>query len=458
MTTWPDTDLAIVRRFLNQLRLRPASVKTYQPMLAEFQRFVVEHSPDQSVSRLVLEKWLYHRSTFSATHTIMQRVWLIDRFLVWLADRRLIDSNPLDDLRKDLGMSDTAQIIRALLSTDSAGALQALRPEPRFASQLGPVMRDYVVLKQSLGFRYRTQELQLLRLDRFLQEHSDLATRPVAEIINEWARENPTPEHLLECILTGRILARALQRTNPAVITPRMDRRLNHQVRRRQRRPHIYSESDVSLLLTAALSFPSPRTPERPRMLYTMIVLGYCVGLRFGEIVRLTLGDIDLTDQTIEIRETKFFKSRRLPVTATVNKAIADYLEARRLSGAPTESSAPLFWYTRRARGYRYPTVHALLVQVIRRAGLKRDPGKVGPRIHDMRHSFVVNRILAWYREGINPQERLPYLFTYLGHKDLHSTLTYITITQELLQHASDRFRPFGSRAIQGDTGADQCR
>jgi integrase/recombinase XerD len=193
-------------------------------------------------------------------------------------------------------------------------------------------------------------------------------------------------------------------------------------------------------------------------MLYTMIVLGYCVGLRFGEIVRLTLGDIDLASQTIEIRETKFFKSRRLPVTNTVRKVLEDYLKTRRLAGAPNEPSAPLFWYARTAREYRYTTIHALLVQVIRHAGLKPDPGTVGPRIHDLRHSFVANRILAWYRQGVNPQERLPYLVTYLGHKDLHSTLTYITITQELLQHASDRFRTFGVRVIQGGTGGNRCK
>jgi integrase/recombinase XerD len=76
-------------------------------------------------------------------------------------------------------------------------------------------------------------------------------------------------------------------------------------------------------------------------------------------------------------------------------------------------------------------------------------------RYRHKRHSFVVSRILTWYREGINPQERLPYLATYLGHKDIHSTLAYITITKELLQHASDRFRSFGARVLQSGTGGD---
>jgi integrase/recombinase XerD len=427
-------------------------------MLVEFQQFVIDHSPEQCVSRAILEKWLHHRSRFSSIPTIMQRVWPINRFLDWLADRRLIASNPLEDLRVDLGTRDTAQIIRALLSSDSATALEVLRPIPRFASQLGSVMQNYVSLKRSMGFRYCSQELQLLRLDRFLQERLDLVGRPLSIIIEQWGKKNPTPQHLLECVETGRILARALRRTDPTVVTPPVDPRLNRLARRKQRRPYIYSESDVCLLLKTALSFPSPETPGRPLMLYTMLVLAYCVGLRIGEIVRLKVGDIDLADQTIEIRETKFFKSRRLPVTNTVSAALDDYLKARRLDGALSESSAPLFWQRRAAKEYRYHTIRALLVMVIRRAGLKPDPGISGPRIHDLRHSFVVGRILAWYREGVNAQERLPYLVTYLGHKDIHSTLVYITITQELLQHASERFRLFGAHALQVGTGGDACK
>jgi integrase len=90
-----------------------------------------------------------------------------------------------------------------------------------------------------------------------------------------------------------------------------------------------------------------------------------------------------------------------------------------------------------------------LLVSVLRRAGLKSTKGRTGPRIHDLRHAFVVNRMLAWYREGINPQSRLPYLATYLGHKDINSTLVYLTITQEVLQQASERFRVRGARVVQ---------
>jgi len=75
-------------------------------------------------------------------------------------------------------------------------------------------------------------------------------------------------------------------------------------------------------------------------------------------------------------------------------------------------------------------------------------------RARNRRHAFVTNRMLAWYREGVNPQSRLPYLATYLGHKDINSTLVYLTITQELLQHASERFHAFAAGALQISAGA----
>ena len=71
-----------------------------------------------------------------------------------------------------------------------------------------------------------------------------------------------------------------------------------------------------------------------------------------------------------------------------------------------------------------------------------------GARVHDLRHAFVASRMLTWYREGINPQSRLPFLATYLGHKDIHSTLVYLTVTQDLLQQASERFRVRGAQLL----------
>jgi integrase/recombinase XerD len=184
------------------------------------------------------------------------------------------------------------------------------------------------------------------------------------------------------------------------------------------------------------------------KALYAMLAVGYCAGLRVSEIARLSLGDVDLQIGTITIRETKFFKSRILPLAASVIAALREYLEARRRAGAPQDPAAGLFWHDQKGTRYATKTAMWLFVDILRRAGLKPARGKTGPRIHDLRHSFVVNRILEWYRAGINPQDKLPFLATYLGHRDIHSTLVYITVTQDLLQQASDRFRSFGAHCL----------
>jgi site-specific recombinase XerD len=179
-----------------------------------------------------------------------------------------------------------------------------------------------------------------------------------------------------------------------------------------------------------------------------MLVLAYCAGLRLGELARLNVADVDLQSGAIHIRETKFFKSRILPLTNSALLALREYLEARCRTKAPQSPDSPLFWHDRGNGRYTHQGIAEVLVDILRRAGIKPLKGKVGPRIHDLRHSMVVNRILEWYRAGVNPQEKLPFLATYLGHRDIHSTLVYITVTQDLLQQANERFRAFGAHCL----------
>ncbi|WP_454634882.1 tyrosine-type recombinase/integrase [Bradyrhizobium cenepequi] len=197
-------------------------------------------------------------------------------------------------------------------------------------------------------------------------------------------------------------------------------------------------------MLDIARSYPSQRAPLRAPSLHAMLLLAYCAGLRRGELARLDLGDVDFRGSTITIRQTKFYKTRILPLPDSVIAELRAYLDARRQAAASQDPHSALFWHEGRNARYTKQVIALLLVDVIRRAGLKPPEGRTGPRLHDLRHSMVVHRILEWYRSGINPQDRLPFLATYLGHKDIHSTLTYITVTQDLLHHANERFRALG--------------
>jgi integrase/recombinase XerD len=327
-------------------------------------------------------------------------------------------------------------VIRAVLTTHVV-----IRPYARFGSYLGPAMRAHLEHMRALGYRYEREEHALLQWDRYLQEQAVSPASPLASVVHDWAKQAGTPQLRLQRLYLGRSLLNHLRRTDPQIPRISIDSRLIKEALRYRRQPYIYSDQEIERLLTTARSAISPESTLRPCTVYTMIVLLYCAGLRLGELVRLNLGDIDQVTESLTIRDTKFFKSRRVPLSSSAMACLREYLIWRERTNASLSPNAAVFWHEQKAHRYSVVTAGKLLVAALRAAGLKPMKGRVGPRIHDIRHTFVAHRILTWYREGVNPQSRLPYLSTYLGHKDLSSTLVYLTITQDILQQANERFR-----------------
>lgn len=439
------------QNYVQNLHLRASRTRrSYLRTLKSFKDFVGQ--TDKSICAETVRQRLNDRTRVWPLHRVVDGGRLVDRFLNWMVKKGALPHNPFAELRMECGQRTTAPIVRALLNPDFQAALESLRPAPPFGSFLGPVMREDVALMQAMGYRYSTQEQRFLRLDRFLQGRPDLSGQALAVVIREWASTRSGPQQILECHLTARSLSRALSRKDPATQNIPWERRIKQQAHQSHRRPYIFNEREIQCLLATALGLPSPQCPLRPHTAHMMLVLAYCSGLRVGEIVRLNIGDFDGSDGEIDIRSTKFFKSRRLPLSTSVVAALQSYLKARQQAGAPTNLDAALFWHPRLSGRYSYSTTRQLLVRVLRRSGLKPAAGRTGPRIHDLRHAFVLNRMLTWYREGINPQSRLPYLATYLGHKDINSTLIYLSITQEVPQQASERFRVRGAQVLRAST------
>jgi integrase/recombinase XerD len=301
---------------------------------------------------------------------------------------------------------------------------------------------------QSLGCRYDTKARDLRRFDRFLQTRADLAGAPLSVLLKAWGHAVRGVRHQLRVQQCGRTLTQALHRRDATTAIMSIDVGLQRRVLQEERKPYLFTDGEIQKIFAAARTYPSPRVPLRPIALHTMVTLAYCVGLRIGEIVSLTLGDVDLVDGLLEIRDSKFFKSRRLPLAPSVLTVLSRYLHERAGAGAPICAAAPLWWTPARRQTYSYRMAETLLTRVIRRAGLKPARGNYGPRVHDLRHTFVAHRMLQWYRDGVDPQTRLPHLATYLGHKDIQSTLVYLNITPELLQQASERYRRHGVDAL----------
>jgi integrase len=454
VTTWPDSSFALLHRYVRQRGYRgPQAGRQTASVLRCFQRFVMGRAP-AGCSRAVLAEWLHSLVTVARMSMVIRRAQIVDPFLDWLVERGDLTTNPLAEIKAASRPHGIRPIVLALLSDDAETALARLRPPPRYGSHLGAALETHVLRMRTLG--YKCNESPYLRFDRFLQRRPDAAADPVPQLIQAYVDEATSPSVQYERLRVGRALARALQRNDPsAPAPPPYDSLLKRAVRRQHRRPYVFSHDEVARLLRTARGFPSPQMPLRPHSLYAMLVVAYCAGLRIGEIVRLQLADLRLEEGLLEIRQSKFFKSRRVPLRSSVLDVLKRYLEERARAGLPQEPDAPLFCHDR--GGYVYMTAERLLREVIRAAGLKPAPGRRGPRVHDLRHTFVVHRMLEWYRQDINPESKLPYLSTFLGHRGIHSTLVCLTITQELLGLANERFRVLGAPALvpaQGESHA----
>lgn len=427
----------LLDQFVRDLHVRTKATN-YRSAVRKFDRFFGKNGCLKRLGEKDVRRWLQRQLANAPLPLVVHHAQLISRFLDWSVRQKIILTNPFAELRKTYESRSTAAIARALVSADSGKALEALRPPPQWASHLGPIMRDHVLRMRSLGYRYG-HECEFLRFDRFLQARPGATEEPLSKLVHDYVGAATSPAMKIKRLRIGNIVASALNRrgiATPAIVP---DRLLTREVARKTCRPYIYTEDQIKTLLKTARSYPGKRAPLRPITLYTMLAVAYCAGLRLGEIVRLQLRDVDFQEGTIEVRDTKFFKSRRLPLSRSALEALRDYIDARRKMGASQEPQAPVFVHEK--GGYSQITAGALLRNVIRRAGLCPGRGRGGPRVHDLRHAFVVHRMTEWYRNGINPQNRLHHLSTYLGHRDIHSTLIYITITQELLQHANARFR-----------------
>lgn len=453
MNTWLD-DSTVIDRYVRSLVVRTGKARrSYRMELAAFQRFIIKHGVGDELTESAVTAWVQARTREIPLSLVIDRAGIVNRFLDALVRDGSLRGNPFRTIRDRYGARRLAPIVRALASANPPQALEALRPLPPWGSPLGPLMREHLELMRAMGYRYVSQGVRFAAFDRFLQTRPDLTGQPLDAMVQAWSQSPPTIGHAWHCAELAADLSRAMRRIDPtAALLPR-DPRLKRQIQRQYRRPYIYSPAEVCRILEVARTSPAPRWPLLPQTLYTMVVLAYCAGLRLGEILRLNVGDVLLAESAIEIRNTKFYKSRRLPLAQSVFSALRDYLDARRRAGGPADATSPLFWHGRGEGRYSMARAEKILVALLRRSGLKTGRGRTGPRIHDLRHAFVVNRMLAWYREGIDAGPRLQYLVTYLGHKSLHSTLTYLTITQDLLQHASERYRAAGGAKVLGGEG-----
>lgn len=200
------------------------------------------------------------------------------------------------------------------------------------------------------------------------------------------------------------------------------------------RQPFIYTAADIDALLAAARRMIV--SPLRAATYQTLIGLLAASGLRIGEAIKLDRGDIDWAQGVLLIRESKFGKSRLVPMHPSSMQALEGYARLRdQLQPGPAE---PAFFVSLNRTRLLYPVVQLTFRQLIGNAGIGAGAPSP-PRLHDLRHTFAVRTLLGWYRTGEDVQAKIPSLSTYLGHREPASTYWYLSAAPELLALAAAR-------------------
>jgi len=205
--------------------------------------------------------------------------------------------------------------------------------------------------------------------------------------------------------------------------------------------PHIFSQEELRRMIDASDGCQSSKRILQGFTLRTLLLLLYGAALRLNEALSLTLADVDLGGRTLTVLESKFYKTRLIPIDTDLCNVLSSYVASRKKQRAADDE--PLL-ITSQGKAVPDHLARAAFRRLrILAAIARRDGTRQPPRLHDLRHSAAVHRLVNWYRSGRDVQRLLPRLATFLGHIDVTSTQRYLTLTPELLKEASKRFEDY---------------
>jgi site-specific recombinase XerD len=304
-------------------------------------------------------------------------------------------------------------------------------------STLHQALADYLDFRRKLGTRLREPGNTLRGFVDFLEEHG--AAWITTELAVRWATlpcgvQRATWARRL-CHVRG--FARWLSATEPCTEIPHSG---IIAARHRRNSPYIFDEVEIRRLMAAAARLHSS-DGLRSLTYVTLIGLLASAGLRPSEALALNLYDVDLGEGVLTVRETKFGKSRFVPVSNSTRSALRRYFRRRQKLSRPGWSEA--FLVSERGSRLQPCSARWMFARLSRTIGIRAPKtGKRvgrGPRQQDLRHTFATRRLIEWYRSGADVTRMMPGLSTYLGHGSVHSTYWYIQAVPELLQLAMQR-------------------
>ena len=304
----------------------------------------------------------------------------------------------------------------------------------RFVSGLAEPFEAFVAEKHALGYRYASAENAIRALDRHLHALGYKAASLPQAVVDAWtakrAHESAGTHGARVAIV--RQLARWLQRHGVESYVPPS---LTGPIAKVQFTPRIFTHAEVRRLLAGGSSLSTDaRAPHRHVVMPALFRVLYGCGLRCGEALRLTSGDVDLAHGVLTIRQGKFRRDRLVPLAPSLLARLRTY--ATDLGERPASA---IFFPAPHGGSYSLQAPYTTFRRLLRAAGIPHGGRGRGPRVHDLRHTFAVHRLEAWYRGGADLGAKLPLLSAYMGHASIAATQQYLRLTAELFPDVAAR-------------------
>ena len=301
------------------------------------------------------------------------------------------------------------------------------------------LVQDYLDERCGLGFALTIPGSQLLAFAHFAEAsgHRGPLTR---QLIISWARDEAKRATLMtwaKRLEVVRPFAKHRARIEPGTYVPEAD---TFGRSRRRLAPHLYTDREIVDLLAAAGRL-SPKGTLRPATYRALFGLIAATGLRVSEALRLKCADVDLDAGVLTVRQTKFAKSRLVPLHPTTVRALRQYL-AFRQRHVPMVQDGP-FLASARGTALAKRTVHWVFDQLRKQLRWTARGGHAAPRIHDLRHTFICRRVQLWHENGTDIDNAMVALSTYVGHAKVSDTYWYLTAAPDLMSVAARRFEQF---------------
>ena len=311
---------------------------------------------------------------------------------------------------------------------------------------------DYLAERRRLGFELRSRDTLLAGFARYVaaRHHRGPLT---AELMIDWARQDKwhheTPATWAVRLARVRHFARYLKQFEPDTEVP--DESVFGPEPGRVA-PHIFHEDEIVELLAAARQLGPPGS-MRPATYETLFGLMASTGLRVSEAIHLRDADVDLKHGMLTIRQTKFAKSRQLPIHPTTVAALVTIPPAA--CAACCHHADMPFLISSRGRRLGQPLgdrqAHRVFNALRDSLGWVNRGAHAAPRLHDLRHTFAVRRMMLWHADGTDIDQMMLALSTYMGHAEIFYTYWYLTAVPELMALAGGKFERFADLAGDGD-------